>query len=124
MKSPYLSSGVISAREIVRRTMEFAGQSPSHIDPDRTKGPGSYLSEVAWRDFYTHVMAAFPRTSMGRPFLDEKLVGMVWETDGRMLEAWQQGKTGKSANCMKNASALVYRAASLLIDFENLQVFL
>lgn len=51
------------------------------------------MSEVAWRDFYTHVMAAFPRVSMGRPYL-EKFADVEWEKDGTMLEAWKQGMTG------------------------------
>ncbi|KAF8339023.1 FAD binding domain of DNA photolyase-domain-containing protein [Cantharellus anzutake] len=90
--SPYLASGVISAREIVRRTMEFDSQDKG-IDPDRNKGPGSFLSEVAWRDFYTHVLAAFPRVSMGRPF-NEKFSNVVWETDGNHFEKWCRGQTG------------------------------
>lgn len=51
------------------------------------------MSEVAWRDFYTHVMVAFPRVSMGRPYL-EKFSDVKWEKDGQMLEAWKQGMTG------------------------------
>lgn len=90
-RSPYLASGVISARELIRTSMAYAGQN--QINPDRTTSPGSYISEVAWRDFYTHVMAAFPRVSMGRPYL-EKFSAVKWEKDGKLLEAWKQGMTG------------------------------
>lgn len=38
-------------------------------------------------------MAAFPRVSMGRPYL-EKYAGTVWETDPKLLERWQKGMTG------------------------------
>jgi len=89
--SPYLASGVISARELVRRSTEYAGKK--QVDPDRTTSTGSYISEVAWRDFYTHILAAFPRVSMGRPYL-EKFSAVRWEKDERGLEAWKKGMTG------------------------------
>ncbi|KAF8314757.1 hypothetical protein DL93DRAFT_2057858 [Clavulina sp. PMI_390] len=89
--SPYLASGIISARELIRTSMAFANQK--QISPDRSISPGCYMSEVAWRDFYTHVMVAFPRVSMGRPYL-EKFADVKWEKDGDMLEAWKKGMTG------------------------------
>ena len=48
---------------------------------------------TAWRDFYTHVMVAFPRVSMGRPF-QEKYADVKWETNEEHLKAWQEGRTG------------------------------
>ncbi|QRW01681.1 deoxyribodipyrimidine photo-lyase [Ceratobasidium sp. AG-Ba] len=89
--SPYLSSGVISARACIRGAMEAAGVK--RIDVNKTTGPMVWISEVAWRDFYTHVMAAFPRVSMGRPF-HEKYADVKWETDPAHLKAWKEGKTG------------------------------
>lgn len=71
--------------------MEYAGGK--QVDPDRTTSPGCYISEVAWRDFYTHVLAAFPRVSMGRPYL-EKFSAVVWEKDVKVFEAWTKGMTG------------------------------
>ena len=47
----------------------------------------------AWRDFYTNVLASFPRVSMGRPF-QERLVNVRWEVNEEHLAAWKQGKTG------------------------------
>jgi len=49
--------------------------------------------ELAWRDFYTSILAAFPRVSMGRPF-NEKYALVKWEEDEEMLRRWQEGKTG------------------------------
>ncbi|KAG8727512.1 hypothetical protein FRC12_022451, partial [Ceratobasidium sp. 428] len=89
--SPYLSSGVISARACVRAAMEVSGVK--RIDVNKTSGPMVWISEVAWRDFYTHVMAAFPRVSMGRPF-HEKYADVKWETNAAHLKAWKEGKTG------------------------------
>ncbi|KAH7343501.1 DNA photolyase, FAD-binding/Cryptochrome [Rhizoctonia solani] len=89
--SPYLSSGVISARECVRAAMKILGVK--RVDASKTNGPGVWVSEIAWRDFYTHVMAAFPRVSMGRPF-QEKFADVKWETNAAHLKAWKEGKTG------------------------------
>jgi deoxyribodipyrimidine photolyase len=50
-------------------------------------------SLLAWRDFYTHVLAAFPRVSMGRPF-QEKYADVQWETNPEHFEAWRNGRTG------------------------------
>ena len=47
----------------------------------------------AWRDFYTHVLAAFPRVSMGRPF-HEKYADVQWESNSEHFEAWRSGHTG------------------------------
>ena len=47
----------------------------------------------AWRDFYTHVLAAFPRLSMGRAF-QEKYEDVQWESNPDHFEAWRLGRTG------------------------------
>jgi deoxyribodipyrimidine photo-lyase len=46
---------------------------------------------TAWRDFYTHVLVAFPRVSMGRPF-QEKFADVKWEVNDEHLQAWKDGK--------------------------------
>ncbi|KAJ1308941.1 hypothetical protein OPQ81_004624 [Rhizoctonia solani] len=89
--SPYLASGVISARECVRAAMKVLGVK--QVDGGKTNGPSVWVSEIAWRDFYTHVMAAFPRVSMGRPF-QERYADVKWETNAAHLKAWKEGKTG------------------------------
>ena len=79
------------------------------VDAKRTTGIGRWVQELgmpysavlkwvfirasAWRDFYTNVLANFPRVSMGRPF-QEKLANVKWETNEEHLAAWKQGKTG------------------------------
>jgi deoxyribodipyrimidine photo-lyase len=56
-------------------------------------GAGRWVMELAWRDFYTSILAAFPRVSMGRPF-NEKYASVKWEGDDEKLRQWQEGKTG------------------------------
>ncbi|KAI0036800.1 DNA photolyase, FAD-binding/Cryptochrome [Vararia minispora EC-137] len=89
--SPYLASGVISARECVRGTLKVLGADK--VQGTRDTAVGHWVQEVAWRDFYTHVMASFPRVSMGRTFL-EKFDAVIWETNEEHFEAWKQGRTG------------------------------
>lgn len=75
---------------IINRVMKMTGNK---LESGRDSGPGTWVMECAWRDFYNHVMAAFPRVSMGRPF-QEKYADVQWEVDEEKLEAWKQGKTG------------------------------
>ncbi|KZT12525.1 DNA photolyase [Laetiporus sulphureus 93-53] len=93
--SPYLAAGVISARECVRATMELSSNTKQKIDVSGDTGVGRWVQELAWRDFYTHILAMFPRVSMGRPF-QEKFADIKWEEDTRdaHLQAWKDGRTG------------------------------
>ncbi|KAG8956660.1 hypothetical protein FRC04_000138 [Tulasnella sp. 424] len=91
--SPYLATGALCARQCVRAVMKK--HSGNTFDASRGSGPGVWIQEIGWRDFYTHIMAAYPRVSMGRPY-NEKYADVFWEedVDGKVLEAWKEGKTG------------------------------
>ncbi|KAG2013533.1 photolyase [Coprinopsis cinerea AmutBmut pab1-1] len=104
--SPYLSSGVISIREVLRAILKVTGAQ--QLNTDSKTGAGRFISELAWRDFYTDVLASYPRISMGRPFL-EKYSGIIWENhqapanskdpagtemDAEALFRWKRGTTG------------------------------
>ncbi|KAJ2930231.1 hypothetical protein H1R20_g6905, partial [Candolleomyces eurysporus] len=104
--SPYFSSGVISVREVFRTTMKLF--ELKEIDVNSNAGVGTWFSEIIWRDFYTDVLASFPRVSMGRPF-QEKFSAVVWEnhqspeesrgpaskdSDSEAVSRWKQGRTG------------------------------
>jgi deoxyribodipyrimidine photo-lyase len=91
--SPYLSAGVISVRECVRSAMGIRGVPDDAGKVVGGGGAGRWVMELAWRDFYTSIVAAFPRVSMGRPF-NEKYASVKWEEDEEMLKRWQDGKTG------------------------------
>ncbi|KAI0661061.1 DNA photolyase, FAD-binding/Cryptochrome [Cubamyces menziesii] len=89
--SPYLAAGVISARACVREALKASGKKK--LDVSRDTGVGRWIQELAWRDFYTHIVALFPRVSMGRPF-QEKYADVRWETNPEHLQAWKDGRTG------------------------------
>ncbi|CAD6920913.1 unnamed protein product [Tilletia caries] len=88
--SPYLAAGVISARECLRRAREVTG---GKLAVGRDSGPAMWGTEMVFRDFYAHVLAAWPRVCIGRAFI-LKYEDVVWETDEGTLAAWKEGRTG------------------------------
>jgi len=87
--SPYLNIGVIS----VRRCFE-AGLAANHGEWDSgNQGAVSWLSELIWREFYQHVMVAFPRVSRARAFRPET-DALIWRGTGEEFDRWRQGSTG------------------------------
>ncbi|KAK0541138.1 DNA photolyase phr1 [Tilletia horrida] len=88
--SPYLAAGIISARECLRKSKEVTN---NRLAVGRDSGPAMWGTELVFRDFYAHVLAAWPRICMGRAFI-LKYENVVWETDEKTLTAWKEGKTG------------------------------
>lgn len=89
--SPYLAAGVLSPRQCLAAVLAYEKQSSKL--PDFASGAGTWLNELVWRDFYTHVMHAFPRVSKGLPFqLSTERV--KWRRDPKQLQAWKDGLTG------------------------------
>jgi deoxyribodipyrimidine photo-lyase len=88
--SMHHSSGTLSARTSIRAARE-ANTSKS-LDGGK-KGVVTWISEVAWRDFYKHVMAHWPYVCMAKPFKYE-YTNVKWEYNDEHFEKWTQGLTG------------------------------
>jgi deoxyribodipyrimidine photo-lyase len=62
----------------------------------RCVGPGEgrsrFLSELAWRDFYAHVLWHEPRAA--RASLRPAFERVAWERDPGVIDAWREGRTG------------------------------
>ena len=86
--SSYLAAGVVSPRQCMAMALKTGG---GRYDDD--EGIKTWVSELTWRDFYTHVMVGFPRVSMNRPF---KLATdrVAWRDDSDDFTAWCEGRTG------------------------------
>jgi deoxyribodipyrimidine photo-lyase len=87
--SPYLSAGMISARECFLTAL-----ASNHDSLDAGNlGARTWMSELIWREFYKQIMISVPRICMGRAYklATEKL---PWNSDKKQLIAWQTGNTG------------------------------
>lgn len=88
--SPYLTAGVISARECLAAALggtavsDFAELSP---------GAQTWVGELIWRDFYKQVLYHFPRVSRGRAF-KPATERIAWIESPAQEGAWQAGRTG------------------------------
>lgn len=87
--SAYLRMGCLAPIAALRAALRALG------DPDdsaRGVSVETWISELAWRDFYYQIMAAFPHVlrSAFRPQYD----AIAWENSPAWFEAWCQGRTG------------------------------
>lgn len=87
--SAALALGVISPRQCLARLQAECGEAIW----EAKSGPGSWLNELIWREFYRYIAYHFPRVVMGRAFQPET-ERLQWGNDRRLFEAWQQGQTG------------------------------
>lgn len=78
-----LSAGTLSAREAYRAAI---AEPPS-------EGASTWVSELAWRDFYRQIMANFPRLAKGEPFRSEGNY-LRWQNNETKFQAWCEGQTG------------------------------
>ncbi|MCC5824779.1 deoxyribodipyrimidine photo-lyase [Alkalimonas sp.] len=87
--SPYLAIGAISVRQCIARLQVEAGTALQQAD----SGASVWLSELIWRDFYKHVLVAWPDLIKHQPFQAETAT-IRWHNDETLFRAWCDGKTG------------------------------
>ncbi|WP_064608707.1 deoxyribodipyrimidine photo-lyase [Photobacterium sp. J15] len=87
--SPYLTLGALSPRQCVSALLEVF----PHCFDEPESGAFSWLNEIIWREFYRHLMVAFPRLSRDQPF-QSWTRNISWRQSESDLAAWQQGRTG------------------------------
>lgn len=74
--SGYLRFGIVGVRTLYEQSVDCI----------------AYQSELAWREFWFHIMYHFPWTKE-KEFL-EKRRGLSWENNESYFQAWCQGQTG------------------------------
>ena len=74
--SPYLHFGCVSPREVEERATN-----------------GAFRRQLAWRDFYHHVLHHFPRNARDE-FQEQYRRAIDWEDDDDAFDAWREGRTG------------------------------
>ncbi|MFV4846848.1 deoxyribodipyrimidine photo-lyase [Edwardsiella tarda] len=87
--SPYLTLGVVSPRQCL------AALRSGMLDPPNAAsgGAAAWLNELIWREFYRHLLVAWPDLCRHRPFLPWT-ARIHWRDDEQGLRRWQQGMTG------------------------------
>jgi deoxyribodipyrimidine photo-lyase len=88
--SVHHSAGTLAARTSVRMARDV--NSTKKLDGGNS-GIAGWISEVAWRDFYKHVLAHWPYVCMFKPFKYE-YTNVQWEYDDDAFERWSSGQTG------------------------------
>ncbi|ALM82562.1 deoxyribodipyrimidine photo-lyase [Bordetella sp. N] len=87
--SPYLAAGVVSVGQCLHRAL-MANQG--EMDSGK-QGVRTWITELLWREFYQHLLAAYPVLSMHQPMRPETNA-VPWREAGGDLEAWRAGRTG------------------------------
>nr|WP_154325205.1 deoxyribodipyrimidine photo-lyase [Pantoea sp. 201603H] len=85
--SAYLATGILSPRQCLHRLLR---EHPNGLEDERCF---VWLNELIWREFYRHVLVAWPHLCKSHPFISWTN-HVVWRSDPQQLLAWQQGKTG------------------------------
>ncbi|TKA69485.1 hypothetical protein B0A49_10073 [Cryomyces minteri] len=88
--SVHHSAGTLAARTSVRRARDLNGTKKLDAGNEGVK---TWISEVAWRDFYKHVLAHWPYVCMHKPFKYE-YANIEWEYNDEHFERWCKGQTG------------------------------
>lgn len=87
--SPYLAVGVLS----VRRCLQ-AALAANHGEWDSgSQGAQIWINELIWREFYSHILQAFPAVSRNRPFRPDT-DRISWRQDEADFNRWRDGLTG------------------------------
>ena len=79
--SPYLKLGVVHPRTLL-----------ADLASERGSGPETFVSELAWREFYADVLWHQPRTAWHD--LRPEMSRMRYDEPQDAIEAWKSGRTG------------------------------
>ncbi|MEM1185935.1 MAG: deoxyribodipyrimidine photo-lyase [Planctomycetota bacterium] len=87
--SPYLAVGSISPRQCVDAALEVNdGRTDSG-----SSGVVGWIEELIWREFYQHLLVAFPKLCKRKAFRPE-MDSVEWNRDEAVFDRWCRGETG------------------------------
>lgn len=87
--SPYLTIGVLSTTQCLQTALSI---NQGELDGGN-EGISTWINELIWREFYRHLLAAYPRLSMHKPF-KENTDKLPWQHNTEYFEQWKTGQTG------------------------------
>lgn len=122
--SPYLAVGAISIRQCLHAAV---GANLGRLEATGS-GPATWINELIWREFYRHILVAFPRVSMGRAFKPQT-ERLPWREDEREFEAWCEGRTGfpivdAAMRCLRETGWMHNRLRMIVAMFLTKDLFL
>ncbi len=79
--SPYLSLGILSARHCLQTAQKSSGGQ-------------EWIRQLAWRDFYNHLVHSHPEIVRGKAF-QRKTDTIRWRQSPEDFQAWREGRTGQ-----------------------------
>ena len=82
-----LATGTLSPRQCLHRLLR---EQPQVLNDEQVS---VWLNEIVWRDFYRHLLVAFPALCKNQPFMPWTK-NVVWHQNAQHFTAWQQGQTG------------------------------
>ncbi|PIJ48769.1 deoxyribodipyrimidine photo-lyase [Erwinia sp. OLTSP20] len=85
--SVYLTLGVLSPRQCLHRVL---AESPRALEGERAF---IWLNEIIWREFYRHLLVAWPDLCKHQPFIGWTR-HIRWQENAHYLQAWRDGQTG------------------------------
>jgi len=85
--SVYLATGILSPRQCLHRVLH---EHPDALDNSRAF---TWLNELIWREFYRHLLVAYPALCRHKPFIDWTR-NVEWQRNDAHFDAWKAGKTG------------------------------
>ena len=87
--SPYLAIGVVSPRQCVAALLHHFPE----VIVDDTSPARTWLNELIWREFYRHLLVAFPDLSKDHNF-NRQADHVQWRNNPQEFAAWCEGRTG------------------------------
>ncbi|NHI01469.1 deoxyribodipyrimidine photo-lyase [Oceanimonas sp. MB9] len=115
--SPYLALGVLSPNQCLAAIENELGSLPL----GRGERGFAWLNEIIWREFYRHLLVAFPHLSMNRAFKEET-EALQWSHDEDGFAAWCDGRTGyplvdAAMRCLKDTGWMHNRLRMIVASF-------
>ena len=93
--SPYLRVGAISVRASWRAALNAAERARDRGDLRLARGAATWRGELAWREFFAHVLAAHPRVATESFRTEYDAIEWAEGTEAdEALAAWRDGRTG------------------------------
>ena len=118
--SRHLHLGTLSPRfvlDAVRRAGKDHPSGKAHGEHQPEPGHSTFLSEIAWHDFYLQILHHFPHVTEGA--FRQRYDALEWENDEALFAAWKEGRTGypivDAAMRQMNATAWMHNRGRMIV---------